>query len=843
MMGQCSERVRTVVRANWPDRHSSLDTDEYKECLDNIQKIILATDLAQHLRIIPQQKEMAEKGYDFHNPDHRYLLSCLIVTSCDLCVNVKMFEESSVIVRDHIYTEFFSEGDMEKQLGRTPMQQNDRKKACIPSLQIRFNDFILAPLYRLLHQIFPAAALVMEQLDENRVIWESISLKHSQEDNHNCVKFNTYTSCKQSQLDIERKLANYASKLTSKSLKKANKEGGNDLEQKVEDWNNGLIGNCNNTREHFMLISAYNEALLESAASADITELLTTSPRSFSLHGSRKHSSDEQIKRKTSDDTVGKRRLQLSRSSPPSSSNSSPEGLRCRSTPTTPIISSPREEDEKCLCPKNTTTHNATSYSKYADSIGSPEVVYRKIRSTQISDTSPTESFSSLEQLGEQQAAAASASYYLHEISRLFDQKAGEISDCNCKLSEHWPDPILASPGARENCGQSIGLTDCKLHLQVLQLRNRICDMEKQLGRTPMQQNDRKKACIPSLQIRFNDFILAPLYRLLHQIFPAAALVMEQLDENRVIWESISLKHSQEDNHNCVKFNTYTSCKQSQLDIERKLANYASKLTSKSLKKANKEGGNDLEQKVEDWNNGLIGNCNNTREHFMLISAYNEALLESAASADITELLTTSPRSFSLHGSRKHSSDEQIQRKTSDDTVGKRRLQLSRSSPPSSSNSSPEGLRCRSTPTTPIISSPREEDEKCLCPKNTTTHNATSYSKYADSIGSPEVVYRKIRSTQISDTSPTESLSSLEQLGEQQAAAASASYYLHEISRLFDQKAGEISDCNCKLSEHWPDPILASPGARENCGQSIGLTDCKLHLQVLQLRNRICKYD
>ena len=80
-------------------------------------------------------------------------------------------------------------GDMEKELGRTPLQQNDRKKACIPSLQIKFNDFILAPLYTLLIELLPPAQVVVDQLEENRLIWESISIKHNLEENHNCVKW------------------------------------------------------------------------------------------------------------------------------------------------------------------------------------------------------------------------------------------------------------------------------------------------------------------------------------------------------------------------------------------------------------------------------------------------------------------------------------------------------------------------------------------------------------------------------------------------------------------------------------------------------------------------------
>ncbi|KAL5270598.1 hypothetical protein ACHWQZ_G001338 [Mnemiopsis leidyi] len=305
-----------------------LDTENYKTCLDNIQKIILATDLAQHLRIISQQKEMAATGYDFNNPHHHFLLLSLVITSCDLSINVKMFEESSVIVRDHIYSEFFSEGDMEKELGRTPMQQNDRKKACIPSLQIKFNDFILAPLYTLLIKLLPPAQIVVDQLEENRLIWESISIKHNQEENHNCVKYDNYTSCKKSQQHIEKKLGNYANKLNSKSFSKKK-----DLEQKAAEWNNGLdeAGAHNNTREHYMLIAAYNEALLETYELDLDSEILSGHPstRPFSI-----------VTRKCSDDSIVKRRgLQLSRSSPQNNQSSctSPPTRSCRSTPTTPL--------------------------------------------------------------------------------------------------------------------------------------------------------------------------------------------------------------------------------------------------------------------------------------------------------------------------------------------------------------------------------------------------------------------------------------------------------------------------------------------------------------------------
>ena len=47
-----------------------------------------------------------------------------------------------------IYNEFFSQGDLEKSLGRTPPEMMDREKARIPDLQIGFLDHIALPVYR-----------------------------------------------------------------------------------------------------------------------------------------------------------------------------------------------------------------------------------------------------------------------------------------------------------------------------------------------------------------------------------------------------------------------------------------------------------------------------------------------------------------------------------------------------------------------------------------------------------------------------------------------------------------------------------------------------------------------
>ena len=52
------------------------------------------------------------------------------------------------MVSDLIYAEFFSQGDLEKALGVTPIEMMDRDRAFIPEQQVSFLDGIAGPVYK-----------------------------------------------------------------------------------------------------------------------------------------------------------------------------------------------------------------------------------------------------------------------------------------------------------------------------------------------------------------------------------------------------------------------------------------------------------------------------------------------------------------------------------------------------------------------------------------------------------------------------------------------------------------------------------------------------------------------
>ncbi|XP_064837602.1 cGMP-dependent 3',5'-cyclic phosphodiesterase-like [Oncorhynchus masou masou] len=149
---------------------------DYQRMLDLMRDIILATDLAHHLRILKDLQKMADVGYNTKEPQHHNLLLCLIMTSCDLSDQTKDWKTTWKIA-GLIYKEFFSQGDLEKAMGNRPSEMMDREKAYIPELQTGFMEHIAMPIYKLLQDLFPGSAELYDTVASNREQWGRVSHK------------------------------------------------------------------------------------------------------------------------------------------------------------------------------------------------------------------------------------------------------------------------------------------------------------------------------------------------------------------------------------------------------------------------------------------------------------------------------------------------------------------------------------------------------------------------------------------------------------------------------------------------------------------------------------------
>lgn len=152
----------------------NLSSKDYQLALDLMRDIILATDLAHHFKILKTLRDIADRGFDKNQVKDRKLLLCLLMTSCDLSDQTRPWNNTKRVAA-LIYKEFFSQGDLEKSRGLTPIDMMDRERAQIPALQISFLDHVALPIYRLLGKIFPPSQEVADAVEDNKKHWEKIS--------------------------------------------------------------------------------------------------------------------------------------------------------------------------------------------------------------------------------------------------------------------------------------------------------------------------------------------------------------------------------------------------------------------------------------------------------------------------------------------------------------------------------------------------------------------------------------------------------------------------------------------------------------------------------------------
>ncbi|XP_064637752.1 cGMP-dependent 3',5'-cyclic phosphodiesterase-like [Lineus longissimus] len=151
----------------------SMSEKSYRRVLDLIQHVILATDLAHHLRIIKDLQAMAENGWEDTEKCHKLVL-CLLMTCCDLSDQTKSWQNSKTVA-ECVYKEFFSQGDLEKAMGRKPLDMMDRERACIPDLQIGFLEHICLPVFSVLGKVYPKAKQCLDAVQSHKSMWTRVS--------------------------------------------------------------------------------------------------------------------------------------------------------------------------------------------------------------------------------------------------------------------------------------------------------------------------------------------------------------------------------------------------------------------------------------------------------------------------------------------------------------------------------------------------------------------------------------------------------------------------------------------------------------------------------------------
>ncbi|CAL1292195.1 unnamed protein product [Larinioides sclopetarius] len=112
-----------------------LESDDYKQVLDDIKMAILATNLQKYKGQCEKMRHIVETGVDFRKKHVRNSLKALMMMACDLCSSWKRWDEHKNIIWS-IYKEYFNQGDKEASFGITTPEHMLRTNAeSIPKYQ------------------------------------------------------------------------------------------------------------------------------------------------------------------------------------------------------------------------------------------------------------------------------------------------------------------------------------------------------------------------------------------------------------------------------------------------------------------------------------------------------------------------------------------------------------------------------------------------------------------------------------------------------------------------------------------------------------------------------------
>lgn len=103
--------------------------------------------------------------------DERSFILQLMVHLCDISNCAKSLNAGKIWAK-RLMTEFFKQGDRERQLGYTVSAMMDRRRSSTPQAQIGFIKFILRPMLEVFSSLVPEAIKPLEIANANLVYWQ-----------------------------------------------------------------------------------------------------------------------------------------------------------------------------------------------------------------------------------------------------------------------------------------------------------------------------------------------------------------------------------------------------------------------------------------------------------------------------------------------------------------------------------------------------------------------------------------------------------------------------------------------------------------------------------------------
>ena len=157
---------------------SLMNNEEYKYIRKRMIGLVLATDMIFHFKQLEDTKNLI-KEYNIKKGKNREKIKEnnklndiqqqfleILIHACDISNPTKTFNIYNLWA-NKVMSEFFRQGDKEKELGLKVSMNCDRLTTTLPQCQIGFMNFIVGPLFISIVEIFPELNFLVENLNNN----------------------------------------------------------------------------------------------------------------------------------------------------------------------------------------------------------------------------------------------------------------------------------------------------------------------------------------------------------------------------------------------------------------------------------------------------------------------------------------------------------------------------------------------------------------------------------------------------------------------------------------------------------------------------------------------------
>ncbi|XP_053675303.1 dual 3',5'-cyclic-AMP and -GMP phosphodiesterase 11-like [Anopheles nili] len=175
---------------------SNMSSEDYSRVIRVLEDAILSTDLAVYFRKRGAFLNLIEPSSDMNvwqTEEPRSLLRAMSMTVCDLSAITKPWEIEKRVA-DLVSSEFFEQGDMERQeLNITPIDiMNREKEDQLPLMQVGFIDSICIPIYEAFANLSDKLTPLIDGVLDNKKHWIEMaqSAKEAYANNNNMCENN-----------------------------------------------------------------------------------------------------------------------------------------------------------------------------------------------------------------------------------------------------------------------------------------------------------------------------------------------------------------------------------------------------------------------------------------------------------------------------------------------------------------------------------------------------------------------------------------------------------------------------------------------------------------------------